>query len=135
MMYITETPADVSVSATGMPYRRSVPLRSVPKGVVDQVHKKRVVTDHTYPFGFGISANDGVGIDHLPDIKLSSGVRYASSVAVLQTAGVGVLMWKRDAVSAYRQVPINPRDLWKCGLVGRHVQATRLPQREAATPL
>ena len=96
-----------------------VPLRCVPKGVVDQIHKKRVVTDHTYPFGYGISANDGVGIEHLPDIKLSSGVRFAHSVAVAKSAGVGVLMWKRDAVAAYRQVPINPRDLWKCGLVGR----------------
>jgi len=96
-----------------------VPLRCVPKGVVDQVHKKRVVTDHTYPFGFGISANDGVGIGHLPEIKLSSGVKYAHAVAVMKSAGVGVLMWKRDAVSAYRQVPINPKDLWKCGLVGR----------------
>ena len=95
-----------------------LPLRAVPRGVVDQVHKKRVVTDHTYPFGLGISSNDGVGIDHLPDIKLSSGVKFARMVGILQSAGVGVLMWKRDAVAAYRQVPIHPRDLWKCGLVG-----------------
>ena len=94
-----------------------VPLRAVPRGVVDQIHKLRVVTDHTYPFGYGISANDGVSVDHLPDIKLSSGVRYARMVATMQSARAGVLMWKRDAVSAYRQVPICPRDLWKCGVI------------------
>ena len=106
----------------------TVPLRAVPRGVVDQVHKLRVVTDHTHPFGFGISANDGVSVEHLPDIKLSSGVRYARMVATMQTAGAGVLMWKRDAVSAYRQVPIHPRDLWKCGVLtgGGFLVDTRL---------
>lgn len=95
-----------------------VPLRCVPKGVVDQIHKLRVVTDHTHPFGAGISANDGVDLDTLPDLKFSSGVKFARIVGILASADVGVLMWKRDAVSAYRQVPIHPMDLWKCGMVG-----------------
>ena len=95
-----------------------VPLRCVPKGVVDQVHKLRVVTDHTHPFGYFISANDGVDLAALPDLKFSSGVKFARIVGVLDSAGVGVLMWKRDAVSAYRQVPIHPCDLWKCGMAG-----------------
>ena len=85
------------------------------------------MTDHTYPFGYGISANDGVGIEHLPDIKLSSGVRFAHSVAVAKSAGVGVLMWKRDAVSAYRQVPILPSRCHAPLVVyqqGRHLSAS-----------
>ena len=95
-----------------------VPLRAVPRGVVDQTTKLRIVTDHTYPFGFGISTNENVGLGHLPDVKLSSGVRYAQMVGVMQSAGAAVLLWKRDAAAAYRQVPMCAADLWKCGTVG-----------------
>ena len=95
-----------------------VPMRAVPRGIADQVHKLRVVTDHTYPFGGGVSTNECVGLEHLPDIKLSSGVRYAHMVAVMRASGAPVLMWKRDAVSAYRQVPMAPCEWWKCGTVG-----------------
>ena len=95
-----------------------VPMRAVPRGIADQVHKLRVVTDHTYPFGAGVSTNECVGLEHLPDIKLSSGVRYAHMVAVMRASGAPILMWKRDAVSAYRQVPMAPCELWKCGTVG-----------------
>jgi hypothetical protein len=82
------------------------------------VHKLRVITDHTYPFGAGISTNEHVGLDHLPEMKLSSGVRYAHMAGVMQSSGERVLLWKRDAVAAYRQVPMAASELWKCGTVG-----------------
>jgi hypothetical protein len=95
-----------------------VPLRAVPRGIADQIHKLRVVTDHTYPFGAGISTNEHVGLDHLPDMKLSSGIRYAQLVGVMRSSNAPILLWKRDAVAAYRQVPMAASDLWKCGTVG-----------------
>jgi hypothetical protein len=87
--------------------------------VVDQVTKLRIITDHTYPFGKGISSNDGTdpALAHLPEMRLSSGVAYARTVGVFASAGVALMMWKRDAKAAYRQVPVCPSDFWKCGCV------------------
>jgi hypothetical protein len=45
-------------------------------------------------------------------------VRYAHLVGVMQSSGAPILLWKRDAVAAYRQVPMAASELWKCGTVG-----------------
>ena len=44
--------------------------------------------------------------------------RYAHMVGVMRSSGAPILLWKRDAVSAYRQVPMAACELWKCGTVG-----------------
>lgn len=95
----------------GVPF---LPLKLVPRGIVDQLSKLRCITDHSHPFGRGIASNDGVDTAALPEFKLSSGVRYARTVGILASAGVPILMWKRDAKAAYRQVQICPGDYHKC---------------------
>ena len=97
----------------------TVPHRCVPHGCVDQStptkKKIRCITDHTYPFGRP-STNAGTDLSLYPDTHLSSGVAVGRQVGIVRAAGAGSVITKRDAVAAFRQVPICPSDYWKCGL-------------------
>ena len=90
------------------------PLRVIPKGVVPQDRKYRVVTDHSHPKS-SISTNSESDIDSLPDIRLSSAVGFGAQAGIIQSLGAGVYGIQRDAVRAYRQVAVRPCDLWRCG--------------------
>ena len=96
----------------------TVPHRCVPHGCVDQStpskKKIRCITDHTHPFGRP-STNAGTDLSLYPDTHLSSGVAIGRQVGILRTAGAGSVITKRDAVAAFRQVPVCPSDYWKCG--------------------
>ena len=97
----------------------TVPHRCVPHGCVDQStpakKKVRCITDHTYPFGRP-STNAGTDLSLYPDTHLSSGVAVGRQVGIVRAAGAGSVVTKRDAVAAFRQVPVCPSDYWKCGL-------------------
>ena len=99
----------MEVCSEGVPY---LPIRLVPRGIVDQVTKLRHISNHSH--GEGISTNWGICLDELPVLRLSSGVRYARTVGIFTSAGVRIRVWKRDAKAAYRQVAICSGDLWKC---------------------
>ena len=96
-----------------------VPVRYVPRGLIDEITKRRPITDHTHPFGSPFSTNAGIDVADLPEFKLGSGVKYARMVGIFHSAGAPIRVWKRDAKSAFRQIPICPGDLWKCALSWR----------------
>ena len=96
-----------------------VPLRCAPHGCVDQStpskKKIRCITDHTHPFGRP-STNAGTDLSQYPDTRLSSGTGVGKHVGIVRSAGAGSVLTKRDAVAAFRQVPVCPSDYWKCGM-------------------
>ena len=93
--------------------------RCVSHGCVDQStpskKKVRCITDHTYPFGRP-STNAGTDLSLYPDTHLSSGIAVGRNVGIVRAAGAGSVISKRDAVAAFRQIPVCPSDYWKCGL-------------------
>ena len=95
------------------------PFRTPPKGMLDQVRKRRMITNHAYPKRSPKSNNGGVDLSDQPELRLSSGVKFGRNVAIMASSGVQVRIWKRDGLRAYRQARCLPLDWLRCGTIWR----------------
>ena len=103
------------------------PVRAAAYSVVEEergsVTKHRMTIDLSWPrpeAGLGVeSVNGSIDRSAWPVVRLVRAAQLAESAAILQTAGVGVLVWSFDCEAYYRKVGRQQGEIWRnCYVVG-----------------
>ena len=103
------------------------PLRAAAYSVVEEergvVKKHRMTIDLSWPrpeAELGVnSVNGAIDRSAWPVVRLVRAAQLAESAAILQTAGVGVLVWSFDCEAYYRKVGRQQGEIWRnCYVVG-----------------
>ena len=93
------------------------PFRTPPKGMLDQIRKRRCITNHSYASRLAVSNNSTCDLSGQPDMRLSSGLSFGHNVGVMASAGIPIRVWKRDGLRAYRQGLTSVLDWLRCGVI------------------
>ena len=103
------------------------PLRAAAYSMVEEeragVVKHRMTIDLSWPrpdSGLSVeSVNDAIDRSAWPAVRMVRAAQLAESAAILQTAGVGVLVWSFDCEAYYRKVGRQSGEIWRnCYAVG-----------------
>ena len=103
------------------------PVRANAYSVVEEergvVKKHRMTIDLSWPrpeAGLGVeSVNSAIDRSAWPVVRMVRAAQLAESAAILQTAGVSVLVWSFDCEAYYRKVGRQQGEIWRnCYVVG-----------------
>lgn len=103
------------------------PVRATAYSVVEEergaVRKHRMTIDLSWPrpeAGLDVgSVNGTIDRSSWPVVRMVRATQLAESAAILQTAGVGVLVWSFDCEAYYRKVGRQRGEVWRnCYVVG-----------------